>query len=113
MIEEFTVQHEDGPTRGRYVVYLQDGLEAELTYGKRDETTIIADHTFVPPAYRGLAFADVEIPLTAEGARRGQIMFTPKVEARITRGAPVYGRPSMSSTSFEFVRIARWSPTST
>jgi protein-L-isoaspartate(D-aspartate) O-methyltransferase len=35
---------------------------------------------FVPPAYRTLAFADLEIPLTA-GAR----MWTPKMEARVVQ----------------------------
>ena len=35
---------------------------------------------FVPPAYRMLAFADLEIPL-AEGER----MWTPKMEARVSR----------------------------
>jgi protein-L-isoaspartate(D-aspartate) O-methyltransferase len=35
---------------------------------------------YVPPAYRGLAFADLEIPL---GPRPGQKMWAPKVEARV------------------------------
>jgi protein-L-isoaspartate(D-aspartate) O-methyltransferase len=41
---------------------------------------------FVPPAHRGLAFVDMEIPLrgTPEDAQRlGQIMLAPKVEARL------------------------------
>lgn len=35
---------------------------------------------FVPQAYRGLAFADIEIPLS-----HGQCMLTPKLEARIVQ----------------------------
>src|SRR5438034_7872425 len=35
---------------------------------------------FVPPAYRGLAFADLEIPL---GPGSGQKMWQPKMEARV------------------------------
>lgn len=35
---------------------------------------------FVPPAYRSLAFADIEIPLG-----HGQCMMTPKIEARIVQ----------------------------
>ena len=35
---------------------------------------------FVPPAYRSLAFADIEIPLA-----HGQTMMTPKIEARIVQ----------------------------
>jgi protein-L-isoaspartate(D-aspartate) O-methyltransferase len=36
---------------------------------------------YVPPAHRGLAFFDMEIPLT-EGGKNGQTMLSPKVEAR-------------------------------
>ena len=47
----------------------------ELLYSlKREE--------FVPPAYRGLAFADLELPLTG-GAHAGQKMWPPKLEARV------------------------------
>ncbi|HZY20196.1 MAG TPA: protein-L-isoaspartate O-methyltransferase [Ramlibacter sp.] len=41
---------------------------------------------FVPPAHRGLAFVDMEIPLRGhpeEAIRAGQIMLAPKVEARL------------------------------
>ena len=37
---------------------------------------------FVPEAYRSLAFADLELPLSENGAR-GQAMWTPKMEARV------------------------------
>lgn len=58
MTEEFTVEREDGPARGRYVIHLSDGLEAELTYGRREGNTIVADHTFVPPVMRGHGLAE-------------------------------------------------------
>ena len=38
---------------------------------------------FVPPAYRALAFTDMEIPLTVEGIATGEVMLAPKVEARM------------------------------
>ena len=41
---------------------------------------------FVPPAHRGLAFVDMEIPLLgseAEAMRLGHCMLSPKVEARL------------------------------
>ena len=41
---------------------------------------------FVPPAYRGMAFTDMEIPLRGEpdeAVRKGECMLTPKVEARL------------------------------
>jgi len=37
---------------------------------------------FVPPAWRNLAFADLEIPLR-EQAREGERMWAPKIEARV------------------------------
>ena len=43
---------------------------------------IIKREDFVPTAYRALAFADMEIPLTLP-AKSGQCMLSPKVEARI------------------------------
>jgi predicted GNAT family acetyltransferase len=70
MIEEFTVGHEQGPTRGRYVIHLADGLEAELTYGRQDASTIVADHTFVPPSYRGHGLAEKLVNALIEDARR-------------------------------------------
>jgi predicted GNAT family acetyltransferase len=53
----FEVVHEAGDPRGRYVVYLPGGLEAELTYGRRDGR-IVADHTYVPPSFRGHGIAE-------------------------------------------------------
>ena len=81
-----------------------------------DSLALVKREDFVPPAYRGLAFADVEIPLSTvrraapgtvdphggqsghspdlgaldrAGVRRGQVMFTPKVEARILQALGV------------------------
>jgi len=38
---------------------------------------------FVPPQLRALAFADVELPLRIDGVDTGEVMMTPKVEARL------------------------------
>lgn len=38
---------------------------------------------FVPAEHRTLAFTDMEIPLTAAGAARGEVMLHPKLEARL------------------------------
>ncbi|MGH6610277.1 MAG: protein-L-isoaspartate O-methyltransferase family protein, partial [Burkholderiaceae bacterium] len=43
---------------------------------------IVKREDFVPPAYRALAFADMEIPLTIDGWTSGESMWAPKVEAR-------------------------------
>ena len=43
---------------------------------------IVKREDFVPPAYRALAFADMELPLTVDGWASGESMWAPKVEAR-------------------------------
>ena len=58
MIQDLEVEREDGAERGRYVIHLPEGLEAELTYGRRDGGVIVADHTFVPPSMRGHGLAE-------------------------------------------------------
>ena len=72
MTDEFPIERETADGRGRYVIYLPDGSEAELTYGWQDAKTLIADHTGVPPAYRnaGLALKLVETAI-ADARREG------------------------------------------
>lgn len=43
--------HEDG-SKGRYVMRLDTGEEAEMTYSKLGDTKVIIDHTGVPDAFR-------------------------------------------------------------
>ena len=43
---------------------------------------VVKREDFVPPAYRALAFADMEVPLTIDGWASGESMWAPKVEAR-------------------------------
>ena len=47
--EDYTIQREDGATRGRYVIRLAPGYEAEMTFRKAGDGTITIDHTGVPP----------------------------------------------------------------
>jgi len=54
---EMTVEREDGPTRGRYVIKLSPDAEAEMTFSKGENDTIIIDHTGVPPAFEGRGIA--------------------------------------------------------
>src|SRR5471032_2915371 len=51
-----------------------DVLDQEIL----DLLFVVKREEFVPPAYRSLAFADLEIPL-----QNGQCMWAPKVEARV------------------------------
>lgn len=53
-------------------VFDQDVLDLLMTLRRED---------FVPPAYRALAFADLEIPLG--DARAGAVMLAPKIEAKL------------------------------
>lgn len=45
--------HDSTETKGRYSYAAEGGPEAELTYSKAGDHTIIIDHTLVPDAYRG------------------------------------------------------------
>ena len=44
---------------------------------------IVKREQFVPPAYRALAFADMEVPLRIDAWDSGESMWAPKMEARI------------------------------
>jgi protein-L-isoaspartate(D-aspartate) O-methyltransferase len=48
-----------------------------------DLLLIVRRELYVPPAYRLLAFTDMEIPLRIGGLDSGEHMFAPKVEARL------------------------------
>ncbi len=69
MSDDYTVEHEEQAGHGRYVIYLPDGSEAEMTYVRRDPATIIADHTGVPPQYRGKGIAEMLVKTAMDNAR--------------------------------------------
>jgi len=50
---------------------------------------------FVPPALRSLAFADVELPLRIDGVDTGEVMLTPKVEARLLQELGIQAHESV------------------
>ncbi len=56
----------------------QDVLDLLLSMHRED---------FVPPAFRSLAFSDIEVPLDLAGEPSGQVMLAPKVEARLLQAA--------------------------
>jgi predicted GNAT family acetyltransferase len=53
MSEEYTIERRDAPGHGRYHIALPGGLEAEMTYRKVGDDTIVIDHTYTPPEFRG------------------------------------------------------------
>ena len=88
MIEEMKVEREDEGPRGRYVIRLPGGDEAELTYGRRDEATRVADHTFVPRAFRGKGIADMLMRALVADARNEGFKIVPVcsyVDAQLQR----------------------------
>ena len=50
---------------------------------------VVHREDFVPPAYRGLAFVDTEVPLVVDGEETGETMLPPKFEARILQEVAV------------------------
>ena len=64
------VEREDGPRGGRYVIRLEDGLEAEMTYRRPAPGVLAIDHTFVPPSHRGRNLAERLVTTGIADARR-------------------------------------------
>jgi len=48
-----------------------------------DLLLVVKREDFVPPAYRALAFSDMEVPLRIDGVDTGESMWAPKLEARV------------------------------
>jgi len=85
--KDFTVEREDGPTKGRYVIRI-DGHEAEMTYTKVGTRQIIIDHTGVPDALRGMGLGPMLVKRGVEDARgegKKLIPLCPFAKAQIAR----------------------------
>lgn len=66
---EYNIQRETGPTRGRYVIFLAPGAEAEMTYSKTGDGPMIIDHTGVPRDYEGRGIAAQLVKASITDAR--------------------------------------------
>ncbi|KKB78906.1 acetyltransferase [Devosia soli] len=73
---EYTIRREEGPTRGRYVIDLAPGAEAEMTYRKEDGR-IIVDHTGVPREFEGRGIALQLVKASIADARSQGFKITP------------------------------------
>jgi len=71
------VLREDGPTRGRYVIHLAPGQDAEMTYRKAPDGTITIDHTGVPPQFEGRGLAARLVQKAIADARAEGFRITP------------------------------------
>lgn len=66
---EYNIQRENGPTRGRYYINLAPGAEAEMTFSKSGDGSMIIDHTGVPREYEGRGIAALLVKASIEDAR--------------------------------------------
>jgi len=85
---DYTVSREEGPTRGRYVIRLAPGAEAEMTYRKAGDGPMVIDHTGVPPEYEGRGIARKLVDAAIADARAQGFRITPVcsyVEAQFRR----------------------------
>ena len=74
---EYTIRREDGPTRGRYVIDLAPGAEAEMTYRKEGDGPMVITHTGVPPEYEGRGIAARLVNKAIADARDEGFKITP------------------------------------
>ena len=84
---DLSIEREEGPSKGRYVVR-QDGAEAEMTYSRAGESTLIIDHTFVPDALRGRSIGQALVRravLDARAEGRHVVPLCPYAQAQIAR----------------------------
>ncbi len=75
--QDLTIEREDGPGHGRYVIHLPDGLEAEMTFRKFGADKISIDHTYTPPEHRGQNIAAQLMQRAIDDARRDNIKIEP------------------------------------
>ena len=73
----FEIRHESGDTRGRFVIDLGDGSEAELTYSRAGTSRWIADHTGVPRAHEGQGIGSRLVRALIAAARAEGVKIVP------------------------------------
>ena len=76
-MEQIDIQFQESGNRGRYSVAMPDGSEARLTYSRVGPDHVIADSTFVPPAWRGRQIAERMVDRLFADARAGGFRITP------------------------------------
>ncbi|MEX3314191.1 GNAT family N-acetyltransferase [Sulfitobacter sp. PS-8MA] len=89
MNKEIDITREEGESKGRYFTVVE-GHEAEMTYSRMGESTIIIDHTGVPDALRGKGVGQALVKRGVEDARaegRKIVPLCPFAKAQIERHA--------------------------
>ncbi len=71
------IQFEETPKGGRYFLVMPNGEQSRLTFVKAGQNHIIADHTFVPPPYRGDGIGEAMVERLFADARQQGLKITP------------------------------------
>ncbi len=74
---QYQIRFEETGNRGRYSIPMPNGQESKLTFVRLSPDHIIADHTFVPPPYRGQGVAERMVERLIADARRTGTKVTP------------------------------------
>ncbi|MBI1235837.1 MAG: N-acetyltransferase [Alphaproteobacteria bacterium] len=73
-----SVKHEAGETKGRFVINLGDGSEAELNYSVTGSGNWSANHTGVPPAHEGKGIAGQLVRALVAAAKEADVKIVPR-----------------------------------
>ncbi|MEF2073409.1 GNAT family N-acetyltransferase [Consotaella aegiceratis] len=71
------IRHQITGHGGRFVAGEADS-EAEMTYGWRDDRTVVFDHTFVPQTLRGRGIAGALVKAGVDWARQEGLKVVPQ-----------------------------------
>lgn len=71
------IRFEETPKGGRYFIVMPNGELSRLTFVKAGDDHIIADHTFVPPPYRGAGVGEAMVERLFTDARAKGLKITP------------------------------------
>jgi uncharacterized protein len=73
-----SVKHESGDTKGRFVIDLGDGSEAQLTYSVGGPGRWSADHTGVPETHGGKGIAGQLVRALVAAAKEADVKIIPR-----------------------------------
>lgn len=92
-LDTLEIRHEESDGRGAYTIALPGDEQAELTYRRAAADHIVADHTFVPRAFRGQGIAERLAERLVSDARAAGTKITPTcwfVAAEFQRHGPAW-----------------------
>ncbi|WDR04817.1 GNAT family N-acetyltransferase [Devosia rhodophyticola] len=78
MSQTYTIERQHQSDRGRYVIDLDEGFEAELTYAMTSPDVMLIDHTGVPPQFEGRGIAAQLVEAAIADARRQNFRIVPQ-----------------------------------